>query len=268
MTGGADMPRASTPRILTIAGSDSSGGAGIQADIKTITALGGYAMSVVTAVTAQNTVGVQGVEILPPRFISLQIKSVVDDIGVDSIKSGMLASTAVATVVADALDEISAPYVCDPVMVSTSGARLMDHEAVEVYKTRLFPRATVITPNLPEAEALTGQTITTIDHMRTAATELLALGPQAVLLKGGHGHDDGLVDLLLTAGGEVLLTAKRVKTRHTHGTGCTMASAIATGLALGLGVAESVATAHDYVQTAIRNAPGLGQGHGPLGLGK
>lgn len=268
MTGGAERPRAPMPRILTIAGSDSSGGAGIQADIKTITALGGYAMSVVTAVTAQNTMGVDGVEILPPRFISLQIKSVIDDIGIDTVKSGMLASTAVATVVADALDEIVTPYVCDPVMVSTSGARLLDREAMDTYKTRLFPRATVITPNIPEAEALTGRSIASIDEMRAAAIALLALGPQAVLLKGGHGHDDTLVDLLLTAEGEVLFNATRVETRHTHGTGCTMASAIATGLSLDLSVTESVAMAHDYVQKAIRNAPGLGQGNGPLGLGK
>ena len=263
MTTGAHMPR-----VLTVAGSDSSGGAGIQADIRTITTLGGYALSAITAVTAQNTLGVEGVEAISPRFVGLQISVAVADIGVDAIKSGMLASTAIANVVADQLAEIDAPYVCDPVMVSTSGARLLDDEALEVYKSRLFPRATVVTPNIPEAEALTGLTIRGLDDMRKAAAQLLAYGSKAVLLKGGHGDENDLVDLLLSVDGEVLLAAKKVETRHTHGTGCTLASAIATGLAMGMGVTESVAMAHDYVQNAIRNAPGFGKGYGPLGLGE
>ena len=262
MTHGADRPR-----VLAIGGSDSSGGAGVQADMRTITALGGYAMSAITAVTAQNTLGVEGVETVSPDFVSLQITTSIDDIGVDALKSGMLATAATANVVADILSEIEAPYVCDPVMVATSGARLLDADAVTIYKNRLFPRATLITPNIPEAEALTGMPIQNLDDMRNVAKRLLALAPKAVLLKGGHGDGGDLLDLLLTADTEVLLAAQKVETRHTHGTGCTLASAIATGLGRGMSVTDSVTMAHAYVQKAIRNAPGFGQGHGPLGLG-
>lgn len=255
------------PRVLVIAGSDSSGGAGLQADLRTISALGGYAMTAITAVTAQNTQGVQGVETCEPSFVALQIHAAVDDIGVDAVKSGMLASAAIADVVAIALQGMSVPYVCDPVMVATSGAKLLDDDAVRIYTHKLFPLATLVTPNIPEAEALTGIDIHGLDDMRRAAETLMRFGPKAVLLKGGHGAGDVLIDLLVTASGETRFEAQRVDTRHTHGTGCTLASAVALGLAKGLGVLESVSLAHDYVQKAIRNAPHFGKGHGPLGLG-
>ncbi len=253
-------------RVLIIAGSDSGGGAGIQADIKTVTMLGAYAATAVTALTAQNTVGVQGILPVPPDFVKLQIDSVLSDIGADCIKTGMLLDHGVIEAVANALDAHlpAMPLVVDPVMVATTGARLLDARAVEALIQRLIARAAVVTPNAPEAEALTGQTIATLDDMRRAADTLLRLGVEAVVIKGGHLAGPILTDLIATSAESFVLEASRIETRHTHGTGCTLASAIAAGLAQGMALRPSVERAHRFVQEAIRTAPGYGAGHGPL----
>ena len=253
-------------RVLVIAGSDSGGGAGIQADIKTITALAAFASTAITALTAQNTLGVHDVMAVPPGFIRRQIEVVLTDIGADVIKIGMLGDVATTNSVADALADFApnVPVVLDPVMVAKGGHTLLAAEAVECLRRRLLPLAAVITPNLPEAEALTGMTIRTEVDMRTAAAALLAIGAPAVLLKGGHLDSDMVVDLLVTHGGVEAFAAPRIVTRHTHGTGCTTASAIAAGLAQGLGLRDAVIRARLYVRAAISGAPGLGQGHGPL----
>lgn len=255
-----------TPRILVIAGSDSGGGAGIQADIKTITALGGFAATAITALTAQNTLGVHGVMPVPVDFIRQQIAVVMDDIGADVIKIGMLGDHATIAAVCDALQDYAAglPIVLDPVMVAKGGHALLAADAVSVLRERLLPMAAVITPNLPEAEALTGLTIHTLADMRIAAAALLKQGAPAVLLKGGHLDADDVVDLLATPDGIEAFGAPRILTRHTHGTGCTMASAVATGLAQGLDLRRSVIRARAYVRAALLNAPGYGRGHGPL----
>jgi hydroxymethylpyrimidine/phosphomethylpyrimidine kinase len=252
-------------RVLVIAGSDSGGGAGIQADIKTITALGAYAATAITAVTAQNTLGVQGVVALAPDFIRLQIASVLDDLGADAIKTGMLGDAGAVDAVCDALAAWPPlPLVVDPVMQAKGGAVLLGESAVSVLKRRLVPLAALLTPNLPEAEALTGMVIADLRDRRRAADALLALGAHAVLLKGGHGAGGIVTDLLVTAAGEEAFSAPRIATRHTHGTGCTLASAIAAGLAQGMGLSAAVRRAHAYVQQAIATAPGFGAGHGPL----
>ena len=254
-------------RVLIIAGSDSGGGAGIQADIKTVTALGGYAATAVTALTAQNTEGVQGILPVPPDFVRQQIVSVLSDIGTDSIKTGMLLDHGVIEAAAAAI-EAGAPgaaLIVDPVMVASTGARLLDERAFDALERRLIARATVVTPNAPEAEALTGVRITDLDSMRRAADALLKLGAKAVMVKGGHLPGETLRDLVVTAAGEsFVLEAQRVETRHTHGTGCTLASAIAVGLAQGLALRPAIERAHQFVQGAIRAAPGFGRGHGPL----
>lgn len=253
-------------RVLVIAGSDSGGGAGIQADIKTITALGAFAATAITALTAQNTVGVHGVMAVPPDFIRQQIAVVMDDIGADVVKIGMLGDVATIGTVCDALAACAAgvPLVLDPVMVAKGGQALLAGEAVAVLRQRLLPMAAVITPNLPEAEALTGLAIRTEAEMRVAASALLALGVPAVLLKGGHLESDTVVDLLATEGGTEAFSGARIDTRHTHGTGCTTASAVAAGLAQGLSLRDSVIRARAYVRAAILGAPGFGRGHGPL----
>jgi hydroxymethylpyrimidine/phosphomethylpyrimidine kinase len=253
-------------RVLVIAGSDSGGGAGIQADIKTITALGAFAATAITALTAQNTLGVHGVMAVPPAFIRLQIEVVMADIGADVIKIGMLGDVATIETVCDALAGFAAgvPVVLDPVMVAKGGHALLASEAVAVLRRRLLPLAAVITPNLPEAEALTGLTIGTEADMRVAATALLGLGAPAVLLKGGHLASDSVVDLLATGAGIEAFAAPRIETRHTHGTGCTTASAVAAGLAQGFSLRDAVLRARAYVRAAIASAPGYGGGHGPL----
>lgn len=253
-------------RVLIIAGSDSGGGAGIQGDLKTVQALGGYGMTAITALTAQNTQGVFGIHEVPTDFIARQITLCLEDIGADAIKTGMLHSAAVIETVVECLTkETSIPLVVDPVMVAKGGAPLLAEAALEALKTRLIPRAAIITPNLPEAELLLGRPIAD-GGMEEAARALLALGAPAILLKGGHGVGDVLTDILVTRGGPaILLTTKRLATRHTHGTGCAFASAIATGLAQKLSLPEAVSRAHAYVQAAIARAPGLGLGHGPLG---
>lgn len=274
-----------TPRILIIAGSDSGGGAGIQGDLKTVTCLGGYAMTAITALTAQNTHGVFGIHEVPPAFIAQQIQLCLSDIGADAIKTGMLHSTEVIAAVAEIVAsrqspvaskplletkdrrlETSIPLILDPVMVAKGGAPLLQPEAVDALKTLLIPRATLITPNIPEAELLLGRAIPSPDAMPDAAQELLGLGCEAVLLKGGHMEGDTVTDILATRHLPlVTYSSPRIASRSTHGTGCTLASAIATFVAQHQPLSEAVAHARAYVQQAIAHAPALGGGHGPLG---
>lgn len=253
-------------RVLIVAGSDSSGGAGVQADLKAVTALGAYAATAVTAVTVQNTEGVTGVHVIPTATVVAQIRAVLADIGADVVKTGMLATGELIDTVHALLkrEAPDAPLVVDPVMVAKGGAALIDRDAVHAMKARLIPRATLITPNLPEAEALTGRKIDTLQAMREAVKPLLDLGAKAVLLKGGHLPGDELVDIYAGPEGTQEWSATRIRTRHTHGTGCTLASAIATGLAQGMSAVDSIARARAYVRRAIETAPGLGKGHGPL----
>ena len=253
-------------RVLVVAGSDSGGGAGIQADVKTIMALGGYACTAITALTAQDTRGVHAVSEVPAAFVRTQMDCVLEDIGADALKTGMLARADIVAEVADMLDRNPGlPFVLDPVMMAKGGARLLDLEAARALRLRLLPLASIVTPNVPEAEALTGRTIGKAADLETAARALLAMGPRAVLLKGGHLDGDQVTDLLVTDAGVVTFTAPRARTRHTHGTGCTLASGVAAGLARGLALSDAVARAHAYVQRAIAAAPGFGHGHGPLG---
>ncbi len=254
-------------RVLIIAGSDSGGGAGIQADIKTVTALGGYAMTAVTAVTVQNTLGVTGVHAIPTDIIAAQARAVLSDLGADVIKTGMLGSAKVVELVAELLDEAGLPAVVDPVMIAKGGEPLIAARAIAAMRDLLVRRATLLTPNAPEAEALTGLSVTTLDEARRAGDRLLGMGAKAVLMKGGHVPGDTVVDLLISDAGETLFEQARIETRHTHGTGCTLASACATGLAQGLLMPEAVARAWAYTGEAIRRAPGLGRGHGPLDHG-
>lgn len=254
-------------RVLIVAGSDSGGGAGIQADIKTVTALGAYAATAVTALTAQNTKGVHGIFPVPPAFVAQQMEVVLEDIGADCIKTGMLFDAEIIDAFARAKERHapSVPLVVDPVMIAKGGAALLRPEAQAMLKLRLLPVAALVTPNAPEAAALTGFPVETVDDMPHAADGILALGAGAVLVKGGHLPGDDVVDLLRTADGEeVRFESSRIDSRHTHGTGCTLASAIAAGVAQGLRLVDAVDRARTYVQTAIRRAPGLGSGHGPL----
>jgi hydroxymethylpyrimidine/phosphomethylpyrimidine kinase len=259
-------------RVLIIAGSDSGGGAGIQADIKTVTMLGGYAATAITAITVQNTLGVTAVHPIPVPIIEAQARAVLDDIGADAIKTGMLGDAATVEAVAAILADYPAiPAVIDPVMIAKGGASLLAREAVAAVRTLLIPRAALLTPNAPEAAALTGLTVETTDDLRRAGEALLKLGAKAVLMKGGHvgqgAAGETLTDILMTSDGETTFEGPRLDTRHTHGTGCTLASACAAGLAQGLALPEAVARAWAYVQEAIARAPGLGAGHGPLDHG-
>ncbi|GHF23358.1 hydroxymethylpyrimidine/phosphomethylpyrimidine kinase [Kordiimonas sediminis] len=251
-------------RVLIIAGSDSGGGAGIQADIKTVTMLGGYAATAVTAITVQNTLGVTGIYPVPQEVIAGQIQSVLSDIGADVIKTGMLADIATIETVADVIPA-TIPIVVDPVMVATSGDTLQSAEAVSALKERLVSRAAVVTPNIPEAEILTGRTIRDVSDMKAAGEDILTLGAKAVVMKGGHLPVQDLTDLLVTPHGIVEIEARKQDTRNTHGTGCTLASAIAAGMAAGESLETAVRNAHAFVQEAIAKAPGYGAGHGPLG---
>lgn len=251
-------------RVLIIAGSDSGGGAGIQADIKTVTALGGYAATAITAITVQNTLGVSAAYPVAPAVIEAQARAVLDDIGADVIKLGMLGDAEVVEMVARLLDSARRPAVIDPVMVAKGGARLLAGDALELMRTLLVPRAALLTPNAPEAEALSGLPVETADGQRRAGEALMAMGAGAVLMKGGHVPGGQVIDLLITPYGETAFEAARIETRNTHGTGCTLASGCAAGLAQGLGLEQAVARAWAYVQEAIARAPGLGQGHGPL----
>jgi len=262
------MTHAHQGRVLVIAGSDSGGGAGIQADIKTITALGGYAATAITAVTVQNTLGVTGVHPIPLEIIAAQARAVLDDIGADAIKTGMLGDVGVVETVAAALDYSKGiPAVIDPVMIAKGGASLLADAAIGAVKSLMIPRAALLTPNAPEAAALTGLSVETTDDLRRAGEALLAMGARAVLMKGGHIDGDRMIDVLMTPAGETTFEGERIDTRHTHGTGCTLASACATGLAQGLPLEQAVARAWNYVHEAMLHAPGLGQGHGPLDHG-
>jgi len=254
-------------RVLILAGSDSGGGAGVQADIKAVTMMGGFAATAITAITVQNTLGVHGVHPLPLEVITAQARAVLEDIGTDAVKTGMLGSVEVVETVAALLDEAKAPAVVDPVMVAKGGHPLLPNAAVEAVRSLMIPRAALLTPNAPEAEALTGLEVRDIDGQRRAGEALLKLGAKAVLMKGGHVDGPTVIDLLMTADGETVLEAERIDTRHTHGTGCTLASACAAGLALGRPLEVAVAEAWAYVGEAIRRAPGLGGGHGPLDHG-
>lgn len=257
-----------TAIALTIGGSDSGGGAGIQADLKAFSALGVYGASVITALTAQNTKGVSAIHDVPPVFVSAQMDAVFSDLAVDAVKIGMLSRAAIIEAVAEGLDRHKARnVVLDPVMVATSGDRLLDGAAIEVLRTQLIPRAAVVTPNLPEAAALLSAPIASNEaEMRAQAERLIAGGAQAVLIKGGHGKDVEAVDFLVEPARITRLAATRIATRSTHGTGCTLSSAIAAGLAKGLTLPDSVRGAKDYVTAAIAAADRLhvGQGNGPV----
>jgi len=256
-------------RVLIIAGSDSGGGAGIQADIKTVTALGGFAMTAISALTAQNTQGVHAIHEVPADFVAQQMRVVLEDLGADCIKIGMIHRVEIIDAVAEALDKYGAgiPLVVDTVMVAKGGAKLLVDEAVGALKAQLVSKAALITPNIPEAEVLTARQITTDEQAADAGRQLMTMGPAAVLMKGGHLEGPRVTDLLIEASGETRFEGPRLETRHTHGTGCTLASACATGIAQGLSVHDAVARARDYVFEAIRTAPGLGLGHGPLNHG-
>jgi hydroxymethylpyrimidine/phosphomethylpyrimidine kinase len=252
-------------RVLIVAGSDSSGGAGVQADIKTVTALGGYAAAAITALTAQNTSGVFDVLPIPSDFVRRQIDVVLADIGADCVKTGMLHDAGVVAAVAESLAGFpDLPLVLDPVLQATGGTPLLEASAIEVLKRRLIARARVLTPNLPEAEVLLGRRIGGVEDMVDAARSLTALGARAVVLKGGHLAGSRLRDVVVDGDETYVFESARIETRHTHGTGCSLASAIATGLAQGMALKPAIARAHDFVERAIRTAPGFGSGRGPL----
>jgi hydroxymethylpyrimidine/phosphomethylpyrimidine kinase len=257
-----------TPIAMTIAGSDSGGGAGIQADLKTFAALGVYGCSAIASLTAQNTQGVQGVLSISPAFVQAQIQSVLSDIQVGAIKTGMLATAEIINAVADVLKGfVQIPLVLDPVMVATSGDRLLAEDAIKTLIENLIPRAIILTPNLLEAAALLNKPIAqNITEMQQQAELLLAMGAQAVLMKGGHGQGDHATDVLLTLDGFELFSAARIATKNTHGTGCTLASAIAAGLAKKLSLRDAVAQAKEYLHNALvhSNELNIGQGSGPV----
>jgi hydroxymethylpyrimidine/phosphomethylpyrimidine kinase len=253
------------PTALTIAGSDSGGGAGIQADLKTFAAHGVYGTSAITALTAQNTVGVTGVHVVPDDFVTAQIEAVVSDLGCDAVKTGMLANSTIVEAVAAAVESLELPnLVVDPVMVAKSGHVLVDTDGIRAMRTELLPRALVVTPNIPEAEMLAGTTIHSLADARQAARTIHAAGRCAVVVKGGHAPGDELVDLLFDGHGFVEFPMRRIATRNTHGTGCTFASAIAAHLALGRSLTDAVGSAQAYVAGAIRHGLAIGKGHGPL----
>lgn len=251
---------------LTIAGSDSGGGAGIQADLKTFAAHGIYGTSAITAITAQNTRGVTAWEAVSTSLVVAQIEAVAADIGADAVKTGMLGNAEIVRAVTDAIRRLGLRrLVVDPVMIAKGGDRLLEPSAITALRTGLLPLAHVVTPNIPEAETLTGLRITSIDHMREAGRRILALGPRVALIKGGHMESADAVDVMCTADGCEELRSPRIDTVHTHGTGCTLASAIAANLALGHEDHDAVARAKAYVTQAIQHAPGIGGGQGPLG---
>lgn len=249
---------------LTIAGSDSGGGAGIQADLKTFCAFGVYGMSVLTSITAQNTQGVLGIHDLPGEFVALQLEAVLTDIGADAAKTGMLSNAEIiAAVCAKIKEHRVTKLVVDPVMVAKSGHPLLREDARETLTTSLLPLATLVTPNLPEAEVLSGQHIATIGEMKKAAERIFALGPRYVLIKGGH-MSAGALDILYDGQTFAEFRSRRIDTQHTHGTGCTLSAAIAAGLAKGRSVTDSVAAAKEYITRAIEGGLPLGSGHGPV----
>ncbi|NUR54162.1 MAG: bifunctional hydroxymethylpyrimidine kinase/phosphomethylpyrimidine kinase [Acidobacteria bacterium] len=250
---------------LTIAGSDSGAGAGIQADLKTFAAHHVYGTSAITAVTAQNTFGVTAWEPVSADLVTAQIEAVDGDIGIHAVKTGMLANAAVVEAVAAAIESLDLPnVVVDPVMVAKGGDRLLDLEAVGAIRTELLARATVVTPNIPEAEVLADMSVESIDDMRTAARRILALGPRVVVVKGGHLAGPESIDIVVTAERAFELRGPRLPGRHTHGTGCTLAAAIAANLALDRPIEQALRSAREYLEGAFRHAPDIGGGHGPL----
>ena len=254
----------SVKRAMTIAGSDSGGGAGVQADLKTFAALGVYGTSALTAITAQNTLGVTAVLELPPDLVAAQIEAILSDIGTDAVKTGMLANSRIIQVVADKVKEHGLPnLVVDPVMVAKGGDRLLQEKAVEALRNLLISLATVVTPNLPEAAVLVGRSVKSLEDAGQAARDIVAMGARSAVVKGGHLEGDA-VDVFYDGRELREFTAPRVDTPNTHGTGCTFASAIAAGLAQGMDVEEAVGRAKEYVTEAIRRAFPLGGGHGPL----
>ena len=258
------MPNKRPPAVMTIAGSDSGGGAGIQADLKTFSALGVFGTSTITAITAQNTVGVTAVHEIPTEVISAQIDAVVTDIGADAVKTGMLSSGEIVETVAEAVRRHGITnLVVDPVMVAKSGDRLLREEAIQSICNYLIPLAAVVTPNIPEAEDLTGRAIRSDDDVREAALRIVAMGARSVVVKGGH-RDGPPTDVLYDGSGFQEFTTERIPSTNTHGTGCTFASAVAAGLAHGLDVPDAVGRAKEYVTAAIRSSYPIGQGHGPL----
>jgi hydroxymethylpyrimidine/phosphomethylpyrimidine kinase len=253
-------------RALTIAGSDSGGGAGIQADLKTFAAHGVYGTSAITAVTAQNTLGVSGIHVVPAEFVTLQIEAVASDIGCDAVKTGMLANAAIVEAVAAAIEALDLPnLVVDPVMVAKGGDRLLTDDAVHALRTTLLRLARVVTPNVPEAEVLADMSIHSLDDMRRAAQRILRLGPQAVIVKGGHLSGEDAVDVLVSASGESTYAARRLDVPSTHGTGCTFAAAVTARLAQGKTIDEAARAAKHYVTEAMRHGIAVGGGHQPLG---
>jgi hydroxymethylpyrimidine/phosphomethylpyrimidine kinase len=261
-----DAPRG---RVLIIAGSDSGGGAGIQADIKTVTALGGYAATAITALTIQNTLGVHGVVATPSKAVRAQMDVVLKDIGADILKTGMLGDKLLVETLAEAFEDLAKgiPRVIDPVMVATSGDMLLPRAAIDAIRQLMLPGAALVTPNAPEAEVLTGKAVDGINGQRRAAEKLLEMGAVAALVKGGHVAGDVIVDVLATQKGEHFFDGPRIATKATHGTGCTLASGIATGLARGLTLIDAVALSRAYLIEAIGRAPVLGQGNGPVDHG-
>jgi hydroxymethylpyrimidine/phosphomethylpyrimidine kinase len=253
------------PVALSIAGSDSGAGAGIQADLKTFASLGVYGLSVITAITAQNTVHVRAVQEVDLDVINAQLDAVAEDFSIGALKTGMLSSAAIIETVAAGIQRHRlSPLVVDPVMIAKSGDRLLREDAVEALRRRLLPLAAVVTPNIPEAEVLAGRPIRTRDDRLVAARAIMELGAHAVVIKGGHSDEDPIVDVLVDASGVREFSAPRIATTSTHGTGCTFSAAISAGLARGLDLQRAVADARDYVSRALASAPGLGHGHGPL----
>jgi hydroxymethylpyrimidine/phosphomethylpyrimidine kinase len=250
---------------LTIAGSDSGAGAGNQADLKTFAAHGVYGTSALTAVTAQNTLGVTTWQALPADLVIAQIEAVAGDIGADAVKTGMLANAAIVEAVAATIESLELPLVVvDPVMVAKGGDSLLEEDAIHAIRAELLPRAHVVTPNIPEAEILAGIPIRSLEEMRLAGRRILELGPRVVLVKGGHLEGPEAIDVVCTGAEEYELRGRRVSSRHTHGTGCTLASAIAANLALGKPDRKAIEDARAYLEGAIEHAPGIGRGHGPL----
>jgi hydroxymethylpyrimidine/phosphomethylpyrimidine kinase len=261
---------AKPPRLLIIAGSDSSGGAGIQADIKTASAFGLYAMTAVTAITVQDTARVHSVQLLSPKIVRDQIRVCLNDIGADAIKIGMLGSNEIVAAVASVLKPYAPriPVVLDSVMLSTAGKRLLARDAVETFKSKLLPLATLVTPNIPEAAALVGVRGSRRDEAERAARKIMALGAKAALIKGGHATGSTSDDILVWEGGVELYGFPRIRTKHTHGTGCVLSTAIACGLAKVESLPLATGRAREFVQRAIETAPGLGRGHGPLNISR
>jgi hydroxymethylpyrimidine/phosphomethylpyrimidine kinase len=253
-------------RALTIAGSDSGGGAGIQADLKTFAAHGVYGTSAITALTAQNTRGVAGVHVVPAEFVTLQIETVASDIGCDAVKTGMLATSAIVEAVSAAIEALDLPnLVVDPVMIAKGGDRLLDADATHALRVTLLRLARVVTPNIPEAEVLSDIQIRSVEDMRAAGRRILAHGCEAVIVKGGHLDGDEATDVLIEHRGETLLSGARLATPHTHGTGCTFSAALAARLALGDTLDQAARRAKDYVVAAMKHGIAVGGGHQPLG---